>query len=413
MSQEIVEKIRKEIEEYGEGKLSCIDENNLRKSGISVQSICQEEGWILDLNPELLTQRILPINEGTVECSLIEDTIKNQSPQTAQPISLENPDTFKDLKEVPEDSLEAKLYHIIDNIDTGLDVYKPEMEGFEKHVLSQIQKKNDLIVSDGYKLYYAEPEKRTGVVAKIEIEGMPDILLKSATFPKMKLPGINVFEALKEQIKNDDGYAWSWHCNIAMASIDQGFDHGKANIAAARFMKNCFDVDVTEFKEFKALFLSLKNQTQGTNMDNTSNKDFLEYLEKEMSEGKIDFSFRATPSENGIDINIHPSGANGETIDFSLFKQGDEVCLAVKCKTEWNKQRIPIFINGTELHLPVGKKSVSYEDICELDCKDLKITYSMTYLGKLGGDLKKEGILSPGQSVGVVDYMRFNVFFIP
>lgn len=38
-------------------------------------------------------------------------------------------------------------------------------------------------------------------------------------------------------LQDDPGYAWSWHCNIAMAAVDEGVDHGTANHAAARFMR--------------------------------------------------------------------------------------------------------------------------------------------------------------------------------
>lgn len=53
-------------------------------------------------------------------------------------------------------------------------------------------------------------------------------------------------DTLRAAIKADEGYAWSWHCNIAMASFDEGLSHDAANAAAARFMKMCFDVDTSE-----------------------------------------------------------------------------------------------------------------------------------------------------------------------
>lgn len=56
---------------------------------------------------------------------------------------------------------------------------------------------------------------------------------------------------LKESMKNDEMYAWSWHCNIAMAAYDEGMEHKAANKAAARFMKLAFDFDVTTMKEYK------------------------------------------------------------------------------------------------------------------------------------------------------------------
>jgi hypothetical protein len=39
-----------------------------------------------------------------------------------------------------------------------------------------------------------------------------------------------------------------------MTFIDEaGVDHATANRAAARFMKHCFDIDVREFEQWKAL----------------------------------------------------------------------------------------------------------------------------------------------------------------
>ena len=58
------------------------------------------------------------------------------------------------------------------------------------------------------------------------------------------------FEILKDAMKGDDAYAWSWHCNIAMSMVDEGFNHYKANLGAARFMQICFGVNTREFKEF-------------------------------------------------------------------------------------------------------------------------------------------------------------------
>ena len=50
---------------------------------------------------------------------------------------------------------------------------------------------------------------------------------------------------LSSAIRDDDGYAWGWHCNIAMAFADEGATHEQANKAAARFMSLCFGADTT------------------------------------------------------------------------------------------------------------------------------------------------------------------------
>jgi len=77
-------------------------------------------------------------------------------------------------------------------------------------------------------------------------------------FPEPKAPTqqetATAFRVLQYSLMIDASYAWSWHCNIAMTSVDEGMDHAAANRAAARFMKNCFDIDVTQSAEWKSLF---------------------------------------------------------------------------------------------------------------------------------------------------------------
>lgn len=46
-----------------------------------------------------------------------------------------------------------------------------------------------------------------------------------------------------DAMRSDPEYAWSWHCNIAMAFVDEGGDHAMANHAAARFMRSLAGVD--------------------------------------------------------------------------------------------------------------------------------------------------------------------------
>ena len=50
---------------------------------------------------------------------------------------------------------------------------------------------------------------------------------------------------LSSAIRDDAGYAWGWHCNIAMAFVDEGATYDQANKAAARFMSLCFGADTT------------------------------------------------------------------------------------------------------------------------------------------------------------------------
>ena len=55
-------------------------------------------------------------------------------------------------------------------------------------------------------------------------------------------------DSLKVHFANDEGYAWSWHCNIAMACYDEGVDREIANKIASRFMKLAFSVETKEPK---------------------------------------------------------------------------------------------------------------------------------------------------------------------
>lgn len=76
------------------------------------------------------------------------------------PIALNCKDVdFTRLKEVPEESIEAKLYSLLDDIDTATDIYKPEMKGFTGYALKKIRESHKLIISDGYKLYYYKPQE--------------------------------------------------------------------------------------------------------------------------------------------------------------------------------------------------------------------------------------------------------------
>ncbi len=48
------------------------------------------------------------------------------------------------------------------------------------------------------------------------------------------------FDLLREQIKDDPEYAWSWHCNIAVRAMDEGVEHALANTIARRVMGEIF-----------------------------------------------------------------------------------------------------------------------------------------------------------------------------
>jgi hypothetical protein len=64
----------------------------------------------------------------------------------------------------------------------------------------------------------------------------------------------DLMEYMKKAMKADGGsYVWAWHCNIAIMAQDAGSDYYVSQDGAARFMKLAFDVDVTEFPEYKKI----------------------------------------------------------------------------------------------------------------------------------------------------------------
>jgi hypothetical protein len=56
-------------------------------------------------------------------------------------------------------------------------------------------------------------------------------------------PVADAMNVVTEAMQKDPDYAWSWHCNIAMAFVDAGGDHYTGNQGAARFMKTLANVE--------------------------------------------------------------------------------------------------------------------------------------------------------------------------
>lgn len=65
---------------------------------------------------------------------------------------------------------------------------------------------------------------------------------------------VEAMDALRAALHSDHEYAWSWHCNIAMAAVDAGCDRVVANEGAARFLEALAGINTRDFDEFKALF---------------------------------------------------------------------------------------------------------------------------------------------------------------
>lgn len=54
------------------------------------------------------------------------------------------------------------------------------------------------------------------------------------------------FDTLTQALRDNQWFAWLWHCDIVMAAVDEKVDRDTANRIAAKFMKRCFDVDTKE-----------------------------------------------------------------------------------------------------------------------------------------------------------------------
>lgn len=67
-------------------------------------------------------------------------------------------------------------------------------------------------------------------------------------FPKIRGPLLSpitiqqALDKLKTEMQKDSSYAWSWHCQIAMAVTDQGIPGAKANKIAEAVMTAIFGV---------------------------------------------------------------------------------------------------------------------------------------------------------------------------
>ena len=51
---------------------------------------------------------------------------------------------------------------------------------------------------------------------------------------------------LTKQLQSDEGYVWSWYCNLLMSVVDAGGSREIAKEAARRFMKLAFNIDIKD-----------------------------------------------------------------------------------------------------------------------------------------------------------------------
>ena len=67
--------------------------------------------------------------------------------------------------------------------------------------------------------------------------------MESKHTPEASLSVADAMKIVTDAMRADPDYAWTWHCNIAMAFVDEGGDHGLANHAAARFLRTLADIE--------------------------------------------------------------------------------------------------------------------------------------------------------------------------
>ena len=54
---------------------------------------------------------------------------------------------------------------------------------------------------------------------------------------------------LTKLMQEDEGYAWGWHCNLAMSMQDRGIDHKTANLISKDIMQLFFKVDMSKLSD--------------------------------------------------------------------------------------------------------------------------------------------------------------------
>lgn len=116
-----------------------------------------------------------------------------------------------------------------------------------------------------------------------------DAAQAETVIPDDQISVVQAMRVLSAAMKTDPDYAWSWHCNLAMAMYDQGCDPVQANKGAASFMATCFDLDTK---------LNPHYQSCITNWQETTEKG------EDMSENKLPQTgeeLHKFAAENGID----------------------------------------------------------------------------------------------------------------
>jgi hypothetical protein len=90
-----------------------------------------------------------------------------------------------------------------------------------------------VIYRDGYQSYCPLKEFDAGNI-KLHTDAASNVLFG----------GVTPYAALRSQMLNDESFAYSWHCNIAVPLMDiLAVDHNTANETATKLMNHLFKVD--------------------------------------------------------------------------------------------------------------------------------------------------------------------------
>lgn len=60
----------------------------------------------------------------------------------------------------------------------------------------------------------------------------------------------DAMDEIRRMLRDDSGYAWGWHCNLAMAAQDAGATKTVADESSARFLQLLAGIDIREFPHF-------------------------------------------------------------------------------------------------------------------------------------------------------------------
>lgn len=170
--------------------------------------------------------------------------------------------------------------------------------------------------------------------------------------PDSSSPVAKLVSCLSQAMQNDQDLAWTWHCNIAVGSLDEGVDHKTANLAAARFMSIAFGVDVTTFDEWNRFDWAKKppQPSPAANVPETPDSSVADHVPDvtEMVQPKI----VARYDTEGRDVTELPGLWSEDDIQYREVTKDDLENLPIKCEVrgsrgqEWYKAKLIKFCDN-------------------------------------------------------------------